>query len=183
MVIALLITVGTLNLLALLRRGDYVPVGWRARLVPAPLRTSTHPAAVIAIGVVFGLVFDTATQSAAWGAAAATHGGIATAAAIALTFAVGMMLADTCDSQIVSRLLRSTRSSGGAVRRYRRAVGWLIVALSYGMALFALMEASGFAAEIDDFSFTAIGVTAALGVAALLARARWLFRRVHGLRQ
>jgi high-affinity nickel-transport protein len=179
MVIALLVVVGTLNLFALLRRGDYVPVGWRARVVPGPLRTSTHPAAVVVIGVVFGLVFDTATQAAAWGAAAATQGGIATAAVIALTFGIGMVIADTCDSQIVSRLLRSTRGAGGMVRRYRRGVGWLIVGLSYGMALLALLEASGLGTGIDDLSFTAIGLIAAIGVVVFLTRALWLLRRME----
>lgn len=179
MVIALLILVGSLNFAALLRHRDYAPVGWRAGLVPRALRSSTHPAAVIAIGVVFGLVFDTATQAAAWGAAATTQGGPAAAAGIALAFAVGMVLADTLDSQIVSRLLRSGRAADGSVMRYRRAVGWLIVGLSYGMALFAASEAAGFAIDLDDRSFTAIGVGAALIVATLLARGAWIARKGH----
>lgn len=181
MVIALLILVGTLNLVALLRHRAYAPVGWRAGLVPRSLRSSTHPAAVVAIGVVFGLVFDTATQAAAWGAAATTRGGPAAAAGIALAFTIGMVLADTLDSQIVSRLLRSSqragRGAGGSVMRYRRAVGWLIVGLSYGMALFAASEAAGFALDLDDRTFTAIGVGAATIVAVLLARGAWIARK------
>ena len=176
-VVLLLVLVGTLNLSALLRRGDYIPVGWRAGLVPRSLRTSTHPAAVVAIGMVFGLVFDTATQAAAWGAAATVRGGIAAAAAIALAFAVGMVLADTLDSQIVSRLLRSQRGPDARVRHYRRGVGWLIVALSYGMAAVTLVEAGGVQVGIGDASFTAIGVGCALLVAALLLWAQWLGRR------
>lgn len=176
MIVALLLLVGTLNLAALSRRRDYVPIGWRARLVPVSLRTSTHPAAVVAIGIVFGLVFDTATQAAAWGAAAATRGGVAAAATIALAFAIGMMLADTLDSQIVSRLLRTARSGSTAVRRYRRAVGWVIVMLSYGMAAFALFEASGVDPAVSDAEFTLIGVSSAMLVMLLLARARSLGR-------
>ena len=174
MVVALLVLAGTLNLHALLRARDYRPVGWRAALVPVPLRTSTHPAAVVGIGVVFGLVFDTATQAAAWGAAAATRGGFAAAGAVALAFAVGMILADTLDSQIVSRLLRSRRNAGADVMRYRRAVGWLIVLLSYGMALVALLETMGVALALDGWSMTVTGLAAASAVVVLLARARWL---------
>lgn len=179
MVIALLILVGTLNLAALLRHRAYAPVGWRAGLVPRSLRSSTHPAAVVAIGVVFGLVFDTATQAAAWGAAATTRGGPAAAAGIALAFTIGMVLADTLDSQIVSRLLRSSQRAGreASVVRYRRAVGWLIVGLSYGMALLAASEAAGFALDLDDQAFTAIGVGAATIVAVLLARGAWIARK------
>ncbi|WP_254606387.1 nickel permease [Sphingomonas bacterium] len=183
MVVSLLLLVGTLNLAALSRPGDYVPVGWRARLVPASLRMSTHPLAVVAVGVVFGLVFDTATQAAAWGAAATTRGGIAAAAAIALAFATGMVLADTLDSQIVSRLLRTARFGSGAVRRYRRAVGWLIVALSYGMAALAVLESSGVGLGIDDASFTVIGVASALTVTALLVEANRRNRSAVAMRR
>lgn len=178
MVIALLTLVGTLNVVALLRRREYVPVGWRSRLLPAPLRSSTHPAAVMLIGVIFGLVFDTATQAAAWGAAATTHGGILATASITLAFTFGMLLADTCDSQIVSQLLRTTRDGGAGVQRYRQIVGWLIVTLSYGMALFALLEALGVQIEIGDIGFTAVGLTAALSVVLMLIWARWVSRRI-----
>ncbi|MBB6254589.1 nickel permease [Nitrospirillum iridis] len=167
-VILLLAFVGSLNLAALLRRRPYAPVGWRAGLIPARLRTSTHPAALVAVGIVFGLVFDTATQAAAWGAAATTQGGLAAIAGIIIAFAAGMILADTLDSQIVSRLLRSRDSPTAVIQRYRRAVGWLIVALSYGMALFALLEISGHGVDIDDTSFTLLGAGGALGVVILL---------------
>jgi high-affinity nickel-transport protein len=78
-VVALLLLVGTMNLSALLRHHDYTPVGWRTRLVPRRLRESTHPIAIVGVGVVFGLVFDTATQAAAWGAAATANGGTSAA--------------------------------------------------------------------------------------------------------
>lgn len=173
-VIGLLLIVGTLNLRALLRSDEYTPVGWRTGLVPHRLRDSTHPASVIAIGAIFGLVFDTATQAAAWGAAATAKGGTAAALAIAGAFAAGMVLADTLDSQIVGRLLRSTGRSGARVRRYRRAVGWLVVTLSFGTAGYALAEMTGLDVALSDGAFTAIGVGAAGAIALLLARARWL---------
>jgi high-affinity nickel-transport protein len=175
-VVALLLLVGTMNLSALLRQADYTPVGWRAGLVPKRLRTSTHPAAVVAIGVIFGLVFDTATQAAAWGAAATAKGGTLGAMVIAGTFAAGMLLADTLDSQIVGRLLRTAGRSAGTIRRYRRAVGWLVVSLSYGMAAYALAEMAGLEIALPDDAFSALGIGAAALIMVLLARARWLAR-------
>ncbi|TWB39092.1 HoxN/HupN/NixA family nickel/cobalt transporter [Nitrospirillum pindoramense] len=180
-VFALLVLVGTLNLMALCRRHGYVPVGWRAKILPVSLRTNTHPLAVIVTGLIFGLVFDTATQAAAWGAAASTRGGIAAVASIMIVFAAGMIITDTLDSQIVSRLLRSRDATGAApgvvkgavVQRYRRAVGWLIVGLSYAMALVDLLEMTGHGIELDDATFTFLGVGAALAVVALLAGPRF----------
>lgn len=169
-VIMLLMLVGTLNLVSLLRKGAFVPIGWRAGMVPAFLRQSTHPAAVVTIGVLFGLVFDTATQAAAWGAAASAHGGLPAVAWIAGTFALGMVTADTLDSQIVSRLLRSSGGYDRRVLRYRRAVGWLIVALSYGMAGLAITELLGDRVLIGDAAFTAIGIAVTILIVFLLSR-------------
>lgn len=175
-VVILLIVVGTLNLRALLRSSDYTPIGWRTGLVPKRLRRSTHPFAVVAIGAIFGLVFDTATQAAAWGAAATAKGGTPAALAIAASFAAGMLLADTLDSQIVGRLLRTTGRSAGVVRRYRRAVGWLVVALSFGTAGYALAEMAGLEVALSDAAFTATGVGAAAAIILLLIAGRWLAR-------
>ena len=167
-VIALLLLVGTLNLRALRRSSDYAPVGWRARLVPRRLRDSTHPLAAVAIGAIFGLVFDTATQAAAWGAAAAATGGTVATLMISVAFALGMILADTLDSQIVGRLLRSSGGAANLVRRYRRAVGWLVVALSFGTAGYALAEMAGVKVALSDEAFTAVGVGAAGAIVLLL---------------
>lgn len=171
-VIALLLIVGGLNLRALLRRDDYTPVGWRSGLVPRQLRDSTHPAGVVVVGAVFGLVFDTATQAAAWGAAATAKGGTMAALAIAATFAAGMVLADTLDGQIVGRLLRTGGRSTEVMRRYRRMVGWLVVTLSFGTAGYALAEMAGLAVALSDTAFTTIGVLSAGAVVLLLTVGR-----------
>jgi high-affinity nickel-transport protein len=172
-VIGLLLIVGTLNLHALLTQARYTPIGWRSGLVPKRLRNSTHPLAVVAIGAIFGLVFDTATQAAAWGAAATAKGGTTAALVIAATFAIGMMLADTIDSQIVARLLRTRGRATATVQRYRRAVGWMVVALSFGTAGYALTELAGLAVALSDGAFTAIGVAAAATIILLLLASRW----------
>lgn len=169
LVIALLLIVGTLNLWALRGTSVYAPIGWRRRFVPRHLQQTSHPLGVIAIGAIFGLVFDTATQAAAWGAAAGAGGG--GALIVAAVFASGMILTDTADSQIVARLLRS---GGDAlqVRRYRRGVGWAIVALSFGMAGYALATMFAPWTKLSEVSFTMLGGVMATVVVALLIRSR-----------
>jgi nickel/cobalt transporter (NiCoT) family protein len=166
MIVALLLLVGLMNLRALLTPGNYTPVGWRQKLVPARLRTSSHPLAVIGVGMIFGLVFDTATQAAAWGTVAASGGGMVSALLIATCFALGMILTDTADSQIVVRLLRRGRDPQ-QVQRYRRRVGWTIVAMSFGMAAYALAGMIDPQFGLGDFAYTGIGVTMA-GIVMLL---------------
>lgn len=157
MIVALLLLVGLMNLRALLAPGSYTPVGWRKKLVPARLKASSHPLAVIGVGMIFGLVFDTATQAAAWGTVAASGGGAASAMLIAASFALGMILTDTADSQIVVRLLRRGRDPQ-QVQRYRRQVGWTIVAMSFGMAGYALASMIDPQFGFGDMAYTLFGI-------------------------
>ena len=134
--IALLLVVGTLNLRALLVRGSYQMQGWKQHVLPRALQGSSHPFAVFMVGVVFALVFDTATQAAAWGYVATAHAGPHMALLVGLAFAAGMVITDTIDGRLMWRLLQG-RDAGG-VQRYRRGVGWLVVALAYGVVLYSV---------------------------------------------
>ena len=173
MVIGLLLTVGILNLRALLRPGDYAPAGWRQKLVPASLRATSHPLAVVVVGIIFGLVFDTATQAAAWGTVAASGGGAGSALIVAGAFAAGMILIDTADSHVVARLLQNGNDLG-RMGRYRRIVGWAIVAMSFGMALYAALAFFMPDFEVADTLFTLVGALmfGAMAVLVLIRRGR-----------
>ncbi len=175
LVIGLLTFVGLANLHALFQPSEYRPIGWRHHLMPQALRTTCHPLAILGIGFVFGLVFDTATQAAAWGAAAASGGGIASALAITTIFAAGMALTDTIDSQIVARLL-GTQDRPEIVQRYRRGIGWLIATLSLGMAGYALAEVMGFRIALADRMFALLGAVMMFAVIGLLAVLRLSMR-------
>jgi high-affinity nickel-transport protein len=171
MVIGLLLTVGTSNLRALLRPGDYAPAGWRQKLVPARLRATAHPLAVIVVGIIFGLVFDTATQAAAWGTVAASGGGAGSALIVAGAFAGGMILIDTADSHVVARLLQRGNELG-QMGRYRRVVGWAIVAMSFGMALYAALVFLTPDYEVTGSLFTFVGASM-FGAMVVLIVVRW----------
>ncbi len=135
--VALLILVGTLNVRSLMRPAPYAAIGWKTRFVPQRLRNSSHPLAIFFIGIVFALVFDTATQAAAWGYAASMHSGIAMALLVGLVFTVGMVITDTLDGRLMVRMLRHL-SGRSQAQAYRRKIGWIIVFLSYGIALYGI---------------------------------------------
>lgn len=135
--IALLILVGTLNVRSLRKPGPYAAIGWKTRFVPQRLRNSSHPLAIFLIGIVFALVFDTATQAAAWGYAASAHSGIAMALLVGLVFTAGMVITDTLDGRLMVRMLRHL-SGREQAQAYRRKIGWIIVFLSYGIALYGI---------------------------------------------
>lgn len=171
LVIGLLLLVGVLNMRALTNGSQYRATGWRQGLIPRALRDTSHPLAIVAVEMIFGLVFDTTTQAAALGTAASLGGGVQGAIMVAAAFAAGMVLTDTADSQIVARLLRA-KGDPERVRRYRRGVGWLIVALSLGMAAYALAAMLSANVGLADNLFTAVGLTMALAVIGALAVSR-----------
>lgn len=153
----LLLLVGVINLTQLLDRGrNYSPTGWKTKLLPKGLQHASSPLAIVAIGVLFATVFDTATQAAAWGYVATSHGGIAGAAAAGLVFTVGMMITDTVDGRLLCHIVH--RSGGReASQRYRRVTGWLIVVLSFGVAAYNLLKAWVPAMELDESAYSLVG--------------------------
>jgi high-affinity nickel-transport protein len=164
---ALMIMVGSMNLRDLLSRRDYQPRGWKARLLPGRVRDSSHPLAIVLVGVMFALVFDTATQAAAWGYSAASGGGAHMALLAGLAFTAGMVVTDTLDGQFVARLLRRA-SAIGDTARYRRRIGWVVVILSYAMAAYEIATRLRPRAELGEFWMTATGCM--LVAVALLAQ-------------
>lgn len=165
---ALLVIVGTMNL-RLLRQADapFAPTGWKLTLIPPALRQHSSPWAVVAIGVLFATVFDTATQAAAWGYVASSHGGgVFAALAAGLIFTSGMIITDTLDGRLICRLGR-TATGVSSARAYRRVTGWLVVAISYGVAAYNIGKALVPAIELNEVAFSVSGL-ALIAIMALL---------------
>ena len=133
---ALLLFIGTINLISLLQHASYQPIGWKQHILPKFLTSSTHPISIIAVGVIFAAVFDTATQAAAWGYIATAKGGVWLAFAAGVVFSLGMMLTDTLDGRLMCKLIKQADAT--SMQTYRRAIGYLVVILSYGMAYYAI---------------------------------------------
>ncbi len=172
--ILLLILVGFLNLRSLLAHHEYTPVGWRGWLLPGRLKQSSHPLLVMFVGVIFALVFDTATQAAAWGFVAATQGGAMLALTLGLVFTAGMVITDTLDSRLLATMLR--RSQREEALRFRRGLGWAIVIVSFGMAAYGVATHLDESLELGDDAYFALGVTLFLLFAGAYT---WMLRRTR----
>lgn len=165
----LLLIVGTMNL-RLLHRSDrtFVPQGWKMPLVRRVLHHHSSPWAVLLVGVLFAAVFDTATQAAAWGYVASSHGGgVLAALAAGLTFTAGMAITDTLDGRLICRLSRSAAGT----QAYRRVIGWLVVLISYSVAAYNIGKALVPAIELDEVAFSVSGFALIAGMAVLWALA------------
>jgi high-affinity nickel-transport protein len=162
----LLLLVGVLNLRQLRAGTTYSPTGWKLELIPRRLREQSSPLAIVAIGVLFATVFDTATQASAWGYAATSDGGAIAAAVAGLVFTAGMVITDTLDGRLLCHIVHRT-DGDAAGRRYRRVLGWLIVALSFGVAAYNILKALVPGVELGELAYSVVGASL-LGLVVLL---------------
>lgn len=169
--VLLLALAGTTNLRALLRHGEYRPAGIGAALL-ARVGGAGHPLAAFGIGVMFALVFDTASQIAAlsyrggMGEVTDVYHGAGAALLVGLAFTGGMIVVDALDGYLINRLLVSR--DGVARERYRRTVGWITVAAAYGVAAYGAMSTLWPALELQEYILTLTGA-ALVGAFALLS--------------
>ena len=126
----LLIAVGAMNLRMLKTQTHYHPQGWKMFFIPARLKNSSHPMAIVLIGILFAMVFDTNTQAAAWAYTATTQLSTQNALILGCAFSVGMITTDTLDSRILYKLMLQS-AGNNSVLNYRKSLGWIIVYMSF----------------------------------------------------
>ncbi|MCE2897890.1 MAG: hypothetical protein ACK53Z_17130 [Betaproteobacteria bacterium] len=171
--VALLAAIGIANLVSLLRTRTSASATPVLRLA-GPLARAGNPSGIIAAGVVFALVFDTASQAAAWGYVANAQGGVPAALLAGVAFTAGMIIPDTLDSRLLFGILRNADEQSR--HAFRRALGWCIVALSL------LMAGAGAALRIspelmpEPNAWTLVGATLVAPVVGVYAWLIWRLR-------
>jgi nickel/cobalt transporter (NiCoT) family protein len=121
--IALLTLVGVVNLRALMQAPAGVPValvGIRGRLVDrllGGLGQRSGGWAVMGVGALFAVSFDTLSQSALFAVMAAQFGGVAHALTLGLLFVLGMVVSDGANGWWVARLIDRTDRMAVAASR------------------------------------------------------------------
>jgi high-affinity nickel-transport protein len=153
----LLLLVGFLNLRMLKAKQKYSPKGWKMFFLPAKLKNSSHPFAIVLMGILFAMVFDTNTQAAAWAYTATSHLSTANALILGGSFSFGMIITDTLDSRILYTLmLRSANND--SVLNYRRNLGWIIVYISFIVGGYKILSRLIPAIELQEIVLTFIGI-------------------------
>jgi high-affinity nickel-transport protein len=159
----ILILVGLVNLHQLRQKNPFSPKGWRTFLVPEKLKNSSHPLAIILIGVLFAVVFDTTTQAAAWAYTGTGQKSTSLALLLGLTFSCGMITTDTLDSRILFQLIKRSGSGASAkmknVTNYRRSLGWIIACLSITVGGYETISHIVPSLVIDDSALTMLGLS------------------------
>lgn len=153
----LLILVGFLNLRMLTAKKKYSPKGWKMFFLPAKLKNSSHPLAIVLIGILFAMVFDTNTQAAAWAYTATSQLSTTNALLLGGSFSLGMIITDTLDSRILYTLMLQSVNND-SVLNYRRNLGWIIVYISFIVGGYKIFSRLIPAITLEETVLTFIGV-------------------------
>lgn len=153
----LLLLVAYLNLRSLLWHNTYKAHGWKYFLLPAKLKNSSHPMAIVLMGVLFAMVFDTNTQAAAWAYAATSQLNTTNALLLGAFFSAGMIITDTLDSRILFVLMQRSAANDKVVN-YRRNLGWIIVFISFLVGGYKIISHIIPSVELPENVLTATGV-------------------------
>ncbi|MFC7393999.1 sodium:proton antiporter [Scopulibacillus cellulosilyticus] len=149
-----LFLIGTLNLYNLLKTAknqEYQPSGIKGKMIPKLFRETTNPFVIILTGVFFAAAADTVSQTAVW-ALAAAHQASFMPVILGFTFMIGMMITDTADSLITYRMINQSGKMGQVASK---VMGWIIVALAYGVSLYEMITFFKPSAEVN---FEVVGV-------------------------
>ena len=136
---AILFLVASVNLRQLLnRQRRFQPSNFKTRVLPAFLRDATHPAAVFVIGILFAPFVDPATQTAVWAYAVGTSGTALEVVGLGCVFTAAMAFTFIVETRGVLLLLQGADAQ--RANRRQRAIGWVIVILSYGIFAYDLIS-------------------------------------------
>jgi high-affinity nickel-transport protein len=174
--IVLLIAIGLANLVTVLRADParvVRPAALRGTLLGRLFATS-HPAAIVAVGALFAVSFDTLSQAALFAVAGSEQGGWPYAAGLGLAFTAGMLLTDGANGLWIAALLGSADARARVVSR---VLGLAVAALSLAVAAYMLagrglpaLAAWGEDRELALSAAVFVGLLGAFGLGCLLAR-------------
>ena len=188
--IGFLLLLGLLNLLALVRSsaGAFVaPVGLRARLLGGCLSAST-PSAVVLIGALFAISFDTVSQAALFAVAGSALSGVQAAVSLGALFLLGMLVTDAVNGFWIAALL--ARADDRA-QFASRVMAILVGTLSIGVAVLGIaryfsprlgtwLGHAGATVTLAIFGLLLVGFVASMAMASCFDHRRIDLSRVVG---
>ena len=156
-----LFALAAFNIRQLATANAHAAGGFKYLLLPKALRAAGSPLAAIAIGLLFGLGFDTSSQVATYALAFTAGGGMIPALLIGAMFSAGMAVTDTLDSLLVHRMY-----SRHPLERARATRVWIIAVtiLAIVVGIYELAQATGWRSPVPDLAVSALLITSLLAV-------------------
>jgi len=152
----MLLFMGISNLISLTRRDNTQLSGFRKRLLPKSFSNSLNPFTVIVTGIIFGFIFDTSSQIAAFGYAVSVSNQWIYAILGGVVFSLGLILTGTCDSLLLSKLLKTFDQK--KIQSHRFKLNVLITIMCFAIPLYKIASTMSPSLELSDFQNNIVGL-------------------------
>lgn len=137
-----LFIIGTFNTISLVKHPyahtheHFAIKGIKGKFIPKFAKQTKNPFSIVVVGLLFAFAMDTVSQTSVW-ALAAIHDGKFMPLMLGFVFLAGMITTDTIDSLLTHKILMKSNNIG---KKISQLMGWLVVALSYGVCLYELFN-------------------------------------------
>jgi len=152
----MLLFMGISNIISLTRKDNTQLSGLRKKLLPKSFSNSLNPFTVIVTGIIFGFIFDTSSQIAAFGYAVAVSNQWVYAILGGVVFSLGLILTGTCDSLLLSKLLKTFDQK--KIQSHRFKLNVLITIMCFAIPLYKIASAMNPTLELTDFQNNIVGL-------------------------
>ncbi|MFK7049746.1 MULTISPECIES: NAD+ synthetase [Flavobacterium] len=152
----LLFTMGIRNIITLLQSETTYSLNIKKYLIPKFLDKSIHPITVFITGVIFGFIFDTSSQIAAFGlAVSGTHHWLFSVVG-GVVFSIGLMFTGTIDSYLLSKLLKTFDRT--KIQKHRFKLNILITIMCFIIPIYKIITLFNSNLELNDLQNNLIGI-------------------------
>ncbi|MFK7114473.1 NAD+ synthetase [Flavobacterium oreochromis] len=161
----LLFVMGVSNIISLLKFKPTNSLNLKKYLIPKFLDKNLSPITVFITGVVFGFIFDTSSQIAAFGlAVSGTHHWLFSVIG-GFIFSIGLMFTGTIDSYLLSKLLKTFDRTN--IQKHRFKLNILITVMCFIIPIYKLTTVFNPSLELNDLQNNIVGL-GFLGIILLL---------------
>ncbi|MBP1651666.1 MAG: High-affinity nickel permease-like protein, partial [Bacteroidetes bacterium] len=130
--------------------------GIRQKLIPDAFNKSLNPFTVILTGIIFGFIFDTSSQIAAFGYAVAVSNQWIYAILGGVVFSIGLILTGTCDSMLLSKLLKTFDQK--KIQNHRFKLNVLITIMCFAIPIYKILSTWNTSLELSDTQNNIVGI-------------------------
>jgi len=152
----MLAMMGIANVMTLTRPDQASSQGIRARMIPDFLSKHLNPFTVLITGIIFGFIFDTSSQIAAFAYAVSVAGNWIYAVIGGVVFSAGLMLTGTLDSLLLSKLLKTFDQK--KIQNHRFKLNVLITIMCFAIPLYKVACTFREDLEMNDLQNNIVGV-------------------------
>jgi high-affinity nickel-transport protein len=153
----MLAMMGVANVVALTRADGSQPKGIRSGMIPDALSKHLNPFTVLITGIIFGFIFDTSSQIAAFAYAVSVAGNWIYAVIGGAVFSAGLIMTGTLDSLLLSKLLKTFDQK--KIQNHRFKLNVLITIMCFAIPLYKVACALCEDLELNDLQNNIAGLT------------------------